>query len=112
MTSIILSSLLFISIAANVFLFFVFRGATKEDEETIETYKRQKLSGVDVETIRRTILAYGRKGISVHDVMDLIYTIRSIQLGQYTDTNPYMPANPYDGFDTIDDFESEINIKT
>lgn len=93
----ILPILFLLSLVSNVFLFITVRGALKNTTNILENYSRTKLTGVLVEEIRRKLWLWGKNGVSEYDILDLIYTIRDIQLGIYVDEDPYIPSDPYDG---------------
>jgi hypothetical protein len=94
---IFLGILFVISTIANIFLGFAVRGAIRDRKVIIENYTRTKLTGVLIEEIRRKLWLYGKNAITEYDILDLIYTIRDIQLGIYSDEDPYVPSDPYDG---------------
>lgn len=74
-------------------------GAIKKQNLLLETYRRKDLSGVEIETIRRLAVAKGSDAVTLHDILNLIYTIRSIQLGGYEDKDVFVfsQEDPYDG---------------
>jgi len=74
----------------------VIRGMLASRDSMIDSYKRRDLTGREREDIRRRLLASGTSAIHPHEILDLIYTFRSVELGQYEDKDPYVPADPYD----------------
>lgn len=90
-------------------LCFMLRGATLSKSEDIESYVITRLTGVDIEKIRRDIINVGMNALTTHDVLNLIYVVRSIQLGTYTDENPYVSQHPYDGFLTLEEYDKQFN---
>jgi hypothetical protein len=78
----------------------VIKGMLASNSATFDDYKRHSLTGVEREDMRRRLLAQGLNGVHPHEVMDLIYTFRSIELGQYKDEDPYIPQeDPYEDID-------------
>ena len=73
------------------------RGYMKQEVEEDESYRVRKISGREIEEIRRVLMHYGMNGLLKSNVLDLIYTIRAIQIGDYEDMDPYVPDDPYDG---------------
>jgi hypothetical protein len=98
---ILLSVLLGIVFIALVFVVILLRGAIVQQQIELSSYKRKDLSGREIETMRRLIVAKGPSAITVHDVLNLIYTIRSIQLGDYSDIDPFVfsSEDPYDSLE-------------
>jgi hypothetical protein len=85
---------------------FVIKGFLKTRDTDLKSYKRNTLTGVKIEEIRRRLIHGGMNDIIGKDVLDLIYTIRTIQLGVFEDKNPYVPpGDPYDG---IQEDEKEV----
>jgi hypothetical protein len=72
-------------------------GYLKEEKEEFDDYKVRKVTGREIEEIRRVLVTHGMNGLLRSNVMDLVYTIRAIQLGDYEDLDPYVPDDPYDG---------------
>jgi len=74
-------------------------GYIKEEKEEFDNYKVRKITGREIEEIRRVLVTHGLNGLLRSNVMDLVYTIRAIQLGDYEDMDPYVPDDPYDGLE-------------
>lgn len=77
----------------------ILRGIMKNNSATIENYKRHDLTGRERETIRRKIIASGLTTVHPHEILDLIYTFRSIEVGDYHDNDPYVPVDTYEDLD-------------
>jgi hypothetical protein len=80
-------------------LIIVLRGYIKEEKEEFENYKVRKITGREIEEIRRVLVTHGTNGLLRSNIMDLVYTIRAIQIGDYEDMDPYVPDDPYDGLE-------------
>ena len=93
---IILAILLFFSAIGNAVQGVIIRGALNQEKENIEV---KNLTGRQIEEIRLKMIDIGLPSITTGDVLSLIRTIRSIQLGTYEDTDVYIPADPYDGIE-------------
>lgn len=81
----------------------IISGFMKSHQSMVAGYKRRNLTGRDREEIRRRLLAKGITDVHPHEVLDLIYTFRAVELGQYSDEDPYIPEDPYSD---VDDYES------
>ena len=90
---------LFILIAIIFVLIIIIRGCIKVDppspNEVIRNY-----SGREIETIRYKLVNVGLNAISKTEMLSIIKTMRAIQLGDYKDVDPYVPADPYEGLYT------------
>jgi hypothetical protein len=95
-----------VSIFINVMLAITVAGAIKKNRDATAGYLRKKLTGIEIEELRRLVMTTGLADISESNVLDLIYVIRAIQLGDYEDKEPYVPDNPYDGIGEEIDAES------
>lgn len=87
----------------------IIRGTIISKSADLNEYTIVSLTGRDIERIRQKLVYIGPQAVSSYDILNLIYVIRSIQLGTYSDENPYIPANPYDGFETLDEFDDNVN---
>lgn len=94
------NGLLMIAIA---FMILILKGIMASREQMVADYKRRNLSGREREEIRRRLLSQGIGGVHPHEVLDLIYSFRAVELGQYRDSDPYVPDDPYDD---LDEYES------
>lgn len=99
LTSYILNGVLVVVI---VFMFIILRGMIATVGGTFDNYKRKNLTGREREDIRRRLIAQGMGAVHPHEVMDLIYSWRALELGQYTDEDPYVPQD--DPYDDIEEF--------
>ena len=90
LTSYILNAIFIVGIG---FCIILVRGALMSNRDSLAGYKRSDLSGRSREEIRRRLLAGGMNAVSPIDVMNLIYTFRSIELGTYNDDDPYIPSS-------------------
>ena len=102
MTTIVLLGLLILFIGISVFLSIMVFGAIRPSENLL-SYKRKKLTGVQIEEIKRKLLSTNQMLITKTEILDLIYTIKALQLGDYIDKDPYMPDDPYDGIEESED---------
>ena len=71
----------------------VIRGAIRREVIDGETFKT--LTGREIEQIRIKAITVGMNSITKHEVMNVIHTVRAIQLGTYEDKDPYIPADIY-----------------
>ena len=76
------------------YLVIVLRGAMKTTEIDPE-FDPKVLTGREREEIRRKIVNLGPAAVSSDDVLNLLYTFRMIELGEYTDEDVYVPEDPY-----------------
>ena len=97
MLEIIVYSVLGLSLLANFFLVFTLRGAMRK--EPINDDSIRELSGKEIETLRRKFVRIGVNGLTNEEIFSLFQTIRSVQLGIYVDSDPWLPANPYEDID-------------
>jgi hypothetical protein len=88
-----------IAIPTIIFMAFIIRGALTNNQDMLEDYHRKDLSGTQREEIRRRLIVGGKGAVGAHEILDLIYTFRSVELGQYNDEDPYVPSDPYDDID-------------
>jgi hypothetical protein len=95
--ALIVISLCLFGIATTVSI--MLRGYIREEKEEFKNYKVRKITGREIEEIRRVLVTHGMNGLLRSNILDLIYTIRAIQLGDYEDMDPYVPADPYDGLE-------------
>lgn len=95
-----------ISMAANMLLITVLRGALRVDQEDRDQIEIKPLTGRDIEVIRRKLVNVGLGGVSLNEVLNLVKTIRDIQLGVYEDKDPYLPADPYGDIDDWREFQT------
>lgn len=87
----IFSIMMFVIILLSIAL----RGALNSTK--IDTnFKPHPLTGREREAIRRKVVNLGQRGVSVDDVLNLLYTFRLIELGQYTDEDIYVPDDSYE----------------
>lgn len=91
--------LAFIGISVAVLLGIMLRGAIRMHGDDLASYKVTQLSGREIEVLRRQAINTGMSSIRLHDVLDLITTLNMIQLGNYEDKDPYVPADPYAGLE-------------
>ena len=101
MTVWILSSVIFVLLSVISILSIMLRGSIRITADITNDYKITLLPGTMVEEIRILLINYGFNAITPQNVLDLIYTIRAIQLGHYEDTDPFIPADPYDGLEEV-----------
>lgn len=101
MTIVVLSIIAGLSLLANFAMGVMIRGmlATEEESRAQASAGIRVLTGKDIETIRRRLAAVGNRALKLSDAFSLILTIRRIQLGQYTDEEPWIPANAYEDVD-------------
>lgn len=95
----ILIILLTVAILGLVACGFIIRGFLIQVKSFNSSYKRRKLTGVQIEEIRRKLSVAGLAGIELREVLDLIYIIRAIQIGDYSDNDPFVPHDPYEGIE-------------
>ena len=76
--------------------FYIIRGFIRTETSSVEN---KHLTGREIEEIRRRVSSVGLQAITVNDVFNLIMTIRDTHLGTYEDTDPYVPADPYEDVD-------------
>lgn len=86
------SNLLFLVTIA--VLAVVLRGAISSQEIDPE-FEPRALTGREREEIRRRMVNIGTNVVTSDDVLNLLYTIRQIELGNYTDDDVYIPDDPY-----------------
>jgi len=96
MDTLILFGILALLLLGNVVQFIMLRGVLKTEKSSGVT---THLTGREVEVIRRKISTIGLQALTEGDVLSLIKTIRDTHLGTYEDTDPYVPADPYDDID-------------
>lgn len=75
----------------------IIRGATKTERSSMRD--PVFLTGREIELIKRKIESVGMNAISINNVLDMIHTINGIQLGTYTDLDPFLPHDPYEDVD-------------
>lgn len=80
---------------ALVIMGIMLRGALKS-EKVDPNFEPRALSGREREEIRRKIVNMGPPAVSSDDVLNLLYTFRQIELGQYTDEDVFVPEDPYE----------------
>ena len=73
----------------------VLRGLLSSNSSEINE-QRKKLTGRDREALRRKLIASGFSTVTISEVLDLLHTVRQIELGSYRDEDPYIPDDPYD----------------
>lgn len=84
-------------------MYIIIRGMMKTQQSLVLDYKRHNLTGREREEIRRRLLAQGTTAVHAHEILDLIYSFRAVELGQYKDDDPYVPEDPYDD---VEDYQS------
>lgn len=89
----------FVSTSIAVLLGLMLRGAIRMHSDDLANYKVRHLTGREIEIMRRKVLQSGISSVSLQDVMGLITTLNMIQLGNYEDTDPFSPADPYEGLE-------------
>ena len=82
-------------------------GCLREERDPTEGRIRD-ITGREIEVIRYRATNIGKVAISKTDILNVIRTIRSIQLGVYKDNDPYVPNDPYEGLYAEDLKEEEI----
>ena len=93
---IIISIILGLSVLLNVLLLIVVRGMWISTDHP-EEMQVQKLTGREIEKLRRTLLTVGMSAVNFVDFANLIHTINSIQIGDYEDKDPFVPQeDPYE----------------
>lgn len=91
-----------ILILAVFILSVILRGALRvEDDRSKSGIKA--LTGREIEFVRRKLVNIGLRGITLSEAFSLVKTLRDIQLGLYTDEDPWIPADPYE------DIDKEVN---
>ncbi len=93
---ILISATAFLAVAC-VVLLIIIRGMINFRQEEIDGAKITSLTGREIEAIRRKIIHSGRQDLSYSGALSLVKTLQDIQLGAYEDTDPYVPADPYEG---------------
>jgi hypothetical protein len=104
---IILATLLIIAIGGLTVCGIIIKGYLFQTSDFNKLYKRRKLTGTQIEEIRRKLEIAGLSGVQRREVLDLIYVLRAIQIGDYSDKDPYVPSNPYEG---IEEEQEEVTI--
>lgn len=94
-----------LSLILNFAMFVVLRGALRVDQEERDQIEIKPLTGRDIEVIRRKLVNVGLGGVSLNEVLNLVKTIRDIQLGLYEDKDPYLPADPFGDIDDWREFQ-------
>ena len=91
---IILTALVVVLVVATIVLSIILRGALRfEDDFEGEI---SPLTGREIEVIRRKLVSVGVRGITTNEAFSLVKTLRDIQLGMYVDSDPWVPADPYE----------------
>jgi len=90
-----------VELIAIIIAIVIIIGFLKENYESNSSYKKTSLTGRDIEYMRRRLKAVGKVAVNTHDIFDLIYVIRDIQLGVYKDEDPYIPADPYENIGEV-----------
>lgn len=86
----------FILMIATFILAMIVRGALNADRQERNKMNIRRMTGREIETMRRRLVAVGNPALNLSDTFSLILTIREIQLGTYTDDDPWIPADPYE----------------
>lgn len=92
---IIVLSLLAIAITATIIEAIIIRGFMRQ-EENLNNTNGHSLTGREIEYIRRKLHGAGMVSITPFDIDNLLLTLKEIQLGMYTDKDPYVPSDPYE----------------
>lgn len=87
----------FVCALVAIVLGIMLRGAIRMHNDDLASHKIAQLSGREIEIIRRKAISSGMSSITLHDVLNLVTTLNTIQLGNYEDKDPYVPADPYEG---------------
>jgi len=92
LVSIVGNVLQLIVIIVGIFVVRGFMTSTMVDPE----FNPSALTGREREEIRRRATQLGNRGVSVEDTLNLLYTFRLVEIGQYTDEDIYVPDDPYE----------------
>jgi hypothetical protein len=94
---IVLSLVVVILLGGLVTMGIIIRGAISR--ESIKDEQYGTLTGRQIEAIRLKLISVGVNAVTKFEVMNVIHTVRAIQLGTYDDIDPYIPADIYSDVD-------------
>jgi len=94
-----------------VFLGLLVMGCLKEERGNNEGRIRD-ISGREIEMIRYKLTNIGKVSVTKTEMLNIIRTMRSIQLGVYKDVDPYVPDDPYEGLYAEDIDPEDIQPQT